>query len=557
MKQTHTFTLRFFLIGIGLVFTTSIRAIPASRITKTVTLVDGSVVTLRLVGDEFCHFYVDSLNQKYIKQQDGLYKKLEQSKSQNRMLRAAQMRDSKKATRLQRSAALAPRGLVILVNFQDLQFQQSNTAAVMDSMLNGANYTYDRSIGSVRKYFSDQSAGQYTPIFDVVGPITLPYDMAHYGTNDAEDYDVLPGDFVLHACSIASEIPGIDFSNYDFDQDGWLDFVYLIYAGYGEAESGNENELWPISWSLPATIAYGYSSLTDYTDSVQYSFGGKAIGLFAFSSELNYRTTYRNLRGFSPSNPKRNGIGTLCHEFSHVIGLKDYYDTEYGYNSSNNLTPGTYSLMDYGNYNMDGDVPPNYSNYDRYFLGWCTPTHLTDSQEVTIPNGDYSGYCITLNDSLPTPFDTAAVYYLENRQKTGWDAGISYHGMLIWKIRYDSALWYNNQVNTIYNDPHVMLIPAGGDYYDTNAIPFPGTGNITNYNDIANHSISNILEQDGNISFSFSSSYIPTPDIPDEPENPEAGFENPETDNAEKYIRDGQIYIRKNGEIYSILGSKL
>ena len=535
----------------------SIAAAPASRITKTVMLADGTTVSLRLVGDEFCHFYVDSLNQKYAKRPDGLFEKISQSQSQKKMLRAAQMRNSRGAKQLQRSASLAPRGLVILVNFQDLQFQQSNTAAEMDSMLNAENYTYDRSIGSVRKYFSDQSAGQYTPIFDVIGPVTLPQNMAYYGANDASGNDVLPGDFVLHACSIAAEIPGVDFNNYDSNQDGWLDFVYLIYAGYDEASSSIEDLLWPASWSLPAAIYFGNSSLTDYTDTLQFTFGGKAIGLFAYSSELNYRISNRNIRGFSLSNPKRNGIGTICHEFSHVIGLKDYYDTEYGYNYNNFLTPDAFSLMDCGNYNCDGDVPPNYSNYDRFLLGWCTPTLLTDSQEVVIPQDDYSGYCITLNDSLPTPFDTAAVYYLENRQKTGWDAGISYHGMLIWKIRYDSALWYNNQVNTIYNDPHVMLIPAGGDYYDTNAIPFPGTGNITNYNDIANHSISTILEQDGNISFSFSSSYIPTPDIPDEPENPEAGFENPETDNAEKYIRDGQIYIRKNGEIYSILGSKL
>lgn len=535
----------------------SIAAAPASRITKTVTLADGTTVSLRLVGDEFCHFYVDSLNQKYAKRPDGLFEKISQSQSQKKMLRAAQMRNSRGAKQLQRSASLAPRGLVILVNFQDLQFQQSNTAAEMDSMLNAENYTYDRSIGSVRKYFSDQSAGQYTPIFDVIGPVTLPQNMAYYGANDASGNDVLPGDFVLHACSIAAEIPGVDFNNYDSNQDGWLDFVYLIYAGYDEASSSIEDVLWPASWYLPAAIYFGNSSLTDYTDTLQFTFGGKTIGLFAYSSELNYRISNRNIRGFSLSNPKRNGIGTICHEFSHVIGLKDYYDTEYGYNYNNFLTPDAFSLMDCGNYNCDGDVPPNYSNYDRFLLGWCTPTLLTDSQEVVIPKDDYSGYCIALNDTQPTPFDTASVYYLENRQWTGWDAGIRYHGMLIWQIRYDSALWYNNKVNCTDNDLHVKLLSASGDYTNTTSIPFPGTGNITNYNDIANHSISSILEQGGKISFSFSSSYIPTPDIPDEPENPEAGFENSETDNAEKYIRNGQIYIRKNGEIYSILGSKL
>lgn len=554
MKQTHSFTLRILLIGIGVALTTSMRAIPASRITKTATLIDGSVVTLQLVGDEFCHFYVDSINQKYIRRQDGTYEKILSAESNRRMLRAVQKREDMRSPRMRQSTDLPPRGLVILVNFQDQQFHASNSAAEMDSLLNGKTYTYDLSIGSVRQYFYDQSAGQYNPFFDVVGPVTLPNNAAYYGSNNEDEDDVLPGDFVLHACSIAAEIPGIDFSNYDSDQDGWLDFVYLIYAGYGEADGGGENTLWPCSWDIPSSIYFGNCSLTDYMDTTQYTFGGKTIGKFAYSSELNYRTTIRNVRGFSLTNPKRNGIGTLCHEYSHVIGLLDYYDTEYGYNHENYLTPESFSLMGSGSYNIDGDVPPNYSVYDRFCLGWSSPTLLTDSQEVIIPQDNYSGYCITLNDVMPTPYDTAAVYYMENRQQNGWDIGLPHHGMLLWKIRFDLQLWIENKINCPENDPHIMIVSAGGDYYYDSRIPFPGTRNVTSYMDIPDHYISSITEQDSTIRFIFSSYFISETE---EPGTTESELYDCSTDSTEKIIHNGQLYIRKNGNIYSIFGTKL
>ena len=555
MKQTHSFTLRILFLGIGLVLTTSLRAIPASRISKTITLPDGSMVTLQLTGDEFCHFYVDSTNQKYICRENSTFEKLPTAETSKRMLRAAQKREERRAPLMRQTTTdLPPRGLVILVNFPDVQFKTSNSVAEMDSLLNGKNYTYDLSIGSVSQYFSDQSAGQYRPIFDVVGPVTLPYNANYYGANNEDGDDVLPGDFVIHACSIAAQIPGIDFNNYDSNQDGWLDFVYLIYAGYGEADSGIENTLWPISWSVPSSIYFGNCSLTDYTDTLQYTFGGKTINQFAYSSELNYYITIQNLRGFSLSNPKRNGIGTLCHEFSHVIGLRDYYDTEYGYNYEHSLTPGSFSLMNTGCYNMDGDVPPDYSVYDRFCMGWSTPTLLTDSQEVIIPQDNYSGYCITLDDVMPTPFDTTAVYYIENRQKNGWDVGLPHHGMLLWKIRFDSQLWYENKVNCPENDPHVMIVSAGGDYYYDSRIPFPGTRNVTSYMDIPGHYISSITEQDSTINFIFSSSCTSEKE---EPGTTESGLYDFSTESTEKFIHNGQLYIRKNGNSYSILGTKL
>ena len=546
-------------------------AVQAARTTFTGQTTTGKTITVQLVGDEFYHAFVDSLGQYYQRLADGRYQAIEQQEVAQRRLRASQKVEMSKRLKVgaasmskrlidkmpaSQSDSLSPRGLVILVNFSDLSFRASNTAAVMDSMLNGQSYTYDRSIGSAAQYFSDQSLGQYRPHFDVVGPVTLPHTMAHYGANDDNGDDLLPGDFVLHACSIASTLPGVDFNNYDQDQDGWLDFVYLIYAGYAEAESSEEDELWPISWTIPGAIYYGKCSLTDNMDTAQYTFNGKTIGSFAYSQELNFAASYWEQRGFSMTNPKRQGIGTFCHEFSHVLGLMDYYDTKYGYNYDNDLTPGCWSLMDNGNYNMGGDVPPNYSVYDRFALGWTTPTLLLDSQVVSLPYTNLSGYCITLNDSMPTPYDETATYYIENRQAQGWDAPIEAHGMLIWEVRYDWYLWYYDQVNVNDDDLHMRLISAVEDatYYEYK--PFPGEQQVRSYSNIPDHYISQITEQDSVISFMYTSTLIPEdPDLPGE--QPQAIDDINSSDSApRKVIRDGQLFILSGDEVYSILGIK-
>jgi M6 family metalloprotease-like protein len=138
---------------------------------------------------------------------------------------------------------LAPRGLVILVNFLDVHFRDINTVADMDSMLNGHNYKYHKSYGSAKRYFEDQSLGQYSPVFDVVGPIQLPDSLSYYGRNlsNRRGADAKAPDMVLKACSIASQLPGVDLSLYDTDNNGDLDIVYVIYAGYGESDSHIDN----------------------------------------------------------------------------------------------------------------------------------------------------------------------------------------------------------------------------------------------------------------------------------------------------------------------------
>jgi len=501
-------------------------AVPAKRITDNLRTTYGTVVEVQLVGDEFGHWYVDAQNNHYT-MQDGLLKPLTEAAFSQQKLRADNRRKERNELYITRNNGarraperaqmlnISPRGLLILVNFSDKQFQASNSHAEMDSMLNGHNYSYDISIGSAREYFYAQSGGLYNPQFDVVGPVTLPQTMAYYGGNGSggEGDDSKLGDMVLHACSIASQVDGIDFRNYDNNNDGKMDFVYLIYAGYGEADGGGDNTIWPASWDMASAILAGYTSLNSeaYYNTANYSYDGVVIGSFAYSAELNYYNSCRYpTRGYTRSNPMRAGIGTFCHEFSHVIGLPDYYDTEYGTNYDNNLTPGLWSLMDGGSYNEDGEVPPSYSIYDKYFVGWATPTLLNTACDDTLQADGFSGRYITSNGSVATPTTTNTVYYLENRQQSGWDKGLPGHGMLVWKVNYDQSAWEANIVNNTDNNPLVTYIPADNiysDYQGDSGDPFPGTSSVTSYNGISNYQLSNISEANGVVTFHFGEKY--------------------------------------------------
>ena len=320
---------------------------------------------------------------------------------------------------------LAPRGLVILVNYSDRPFQSTNTQTAISEMLNGTSYNHNGATGSAKKYFSDQSNGSYSPVFDVVGPVNVSKNMSYYGQNDANDEDMYVGDLVEEACSLANTQFSVDFSQYDGNQDGFVDFVYILYAGYGENITGSDpSTIWPHNFYMEY---YGTTP----------NFDGKKVNNYACSSELD-----------GASGTVRSGIGTFCHEFSHVLGLPDYYDTNYGTNYKNKATPGEWTLMDQGSYNNYGKTPPNYSAYDKYFLGWVTPTLMKTAANVTMNSAATHDYrVVTTAGTLPTARSTSAAWYFENRQQTGWDKYVPGTGLLVTKVQYNSTAWNGNKPN--------------------------------------------------------------------------------------------------------------
>ena len=340
----------------------------------------------------------------------------------------------------------SPRALVILVEFSDLGFQSATPKTDYEDMLNGENYTYNGAMGSCRKYYSDNSVGQFEPVFDVYGPVELERDYRYYGQNNPlTGSDLHAGDMVIEACrAMEGEI---DFSVYDTDGDGVIDNVYVFYAGYGAADSGQPDRIWPHSYDLSR-------------DERRVVVGGKRLGNYACSNEINYNTG------------RMTGIGTFVHEFGHCLGLPDMYNTV---SQSASFTPGEWDFMDYGMYNNQMRTPPCSSAYERFFLGWMEPAELIEPENLSLsPISENNAYIIRTNSA-------DEYFLLENRQPAGWDSYIPGHGMLVWHIDYNKNVWDENRVNSNPSHQYVDIEEADNqrDLSSMAGDAFPGSANVT------------------------------------------------------------------------------
>ena len=533
---------KIFNLFVAMLVVTASYAVPARPGWQTKTQPDGTTIEVQLVGDEFYHYWVnrdglpvecDGNGYWQIVGDEAMKAKGERLKVKGESLKAK----DKKAKAPTKGS---PKGLVLLVNFKDVSFNSGNTQSAMSDMMNSDSYTYNGATGSVRKYFSDQSAGKYTPQFDVVGPVTLPYNLSHYGANGSDDNDLLPADIVVEACSIANALHNVDFTQYDSDNDNIVDFVYVIYAGKGEADGGAANTIRPHSWDVYSAEYYGNCS---YGESKR-KFDGKYLYQYACSGEIDGQSG------------KRAGIGAIAHEFSHVIGMPDLYDIDYGQNYENDATPGAWHVMDDGSYNNDCKTPPSYTIYDKYYLGWLTPENLGNTaQELTLNANE--GYQLASSNSLLTATSTNTVYYIENRQNSGWDAALPGHGMLIWKIMYNQTAWDDNGPNDTNGTIRYALVSASGKTtgLGTAADPFPGTSNKTTWSGLSGKPLKDITEKNGVITLTYiekTSTSEPTdPEEPTEPSTPsgavtfdadvDKGNAGTDSNNATEYT------ISKNG----------
>lgn len=493
-----------------LVLTVITYAVPARGGWQTKTQPDGTTIQVQLVGDEFYHYWIDQDGNQVQYTADGKWEIIHQESMSATRIARQQAASKMRSLRTEAMAGnLAARGLVILVNFNDVFFKSENTQSAMSDLMNGDNYTYQGATGSTRKYFSDQSDGQYAPEFDVIGPVTLPKNMSYYGGNDnKQGSDLKPGDMVVEACSIANANFDVDFTRYDNDNDGYVDFVYIIYAGKGEADGGGDNTIWPHAWDIASAYYFGNSS---YSTS-QSVFDGKTVKKYACSGEINGHTN------------QRTGIGTIVHEFSHVIGLPDVYDIDYGQNHKNEMTPGSWHLMDHGSYCNEGKTPPNYTIYDKYYLGWKSPITLTHSglnlSLKAAGESEFEAYQIT-SDASPQPAtSTTTAYYIENRQQSGWDAHLPGHGLIIWKVTYDQKTWDENGPNDTDGVLRYAILSASGKTtgISSAADPFPGTYRVTTWNDKAGNILTDITESNGIIQLTYINN-----SLPEEPTDPESG----------------------------------
>lgn len=405
------------------------------------------------------------------------------------------------------------RGLIILAEYADMKFSCQDINEVYDRLANEKDYNGPYATGSIRDYFTDQSAGLFEPEFDVVGPVTLPGKMSHYGL----DENVV--DLMVDACTVADRDFDVDFSRYDFNDDGTVDFVYVVYAGYSEAQGAAEDTMWPQS--------------VDLTYKTWKMFDNMYLGQSSCSSELKGCT-----------GNEIDGIGTFCHEFSHILGLPDIYDPMYsGYHGMM-----YWDVMDVGLYNNDSRTPSGYTAMDKYSLGWLEPT-VVEGQMNNVelePLSSSNKAVFIVNEE-----DENEYFVLENRQLEGWDSALPGHGLLVSHVHYVPSLWQSNRVNTaVAGYEHVALVPADNvTSMETLATDtYPGDNGL--YTELSANSVPamtwrqggnachvsvvNIRESQGVISFDFSDSPSGVSAVDAEREYLKVGKGFVDIDNAER-----------------------
>ncbi|MCH4156571.1 MAG: M6 family metalloprotease domain-containing protein [Muribaculaceae bacterium] len=528
MKKSIFLAIVFALFGFVTAF-----AVPACPEPATVTQPDGSALTIRLVGDEFMHFTTTLDGYTVVKRSDGFYvyaslvddalvptsvvaRDVNQRTVSDRKFlygvkknihpdaKAARLKHSLLNNRVKKAGSAQPKlydykkfhGLIILVNFNDRKFSRADSHAVFDSIVCARNFKGFKDVvtdtlipytGSVCDYFHDNSAGKFDPKFDVVGPVDVDYSCTYPHAGDS----IEP---VVKAAVTAAD-PLVNYADYDIDKNGSVDMIFFIFAGYGANFSDNNRAY---VWPHAANFNQFDSNIT---------LDGVNFGRYACSTEIF---------GHESGSHHIDGISVICHEFTHVLGTMDLYDTDYEGSGGESITPSLWSLMALGGYLDNGFTPAGYGLYERYTAGFTTPQLISTAGSYSLDpiNISNTGYRIN------SPQDN--VYFLlENRQQTGWDKFLPGHGLLVFRVdSTDVSVWEGNTVNVNPAYNYYELLRADCQYYsdgyfrDSSYDPFPGTGNVTQLNNattpnLRTHSgldcplvLSGITESNGVITFS-------------------------------------------------------
>lgn len=494
------------------------KAIPAYPGLMSLQQPDGSMLTVQKHGDEYMHFTTTADGYTVMLRADGYYcyaqfdadgqlkptscvahDAAQRSADERLWLNgvtkcltptmtaeaAARRQNDESARARARAAAQAKaplfdysnfRGLIILAEFKDRQFSREDYPQILEDMVNQADYKGYGNVGSgvftgsVRDYFYDNSTGMFEPQFDIVGP---------YNLNVSENYPQQTNRAAQLMKRVADAADkDVDFSQYDLDHDGVVDMVYIIFAGYGAHYAAEEDTklIWPHASEFFDMSTYNYI----YKDGVR-------LGSYACSTELLGTPTYLNFF---------EGIGTMCHEFGHVLGLPDFYDTDYEKNGQS-IHPGDWTIMAGGGYQNYGRTPSGYTLYERYSLGFATPAVLSEEGSYELEAVAESNFGYRLNTEVKKEF-----FLIENRQRTSkWDQYLPGHGMIVFRVDSTNMnVWMRNEVNSNPNHNYFELLRAGGSKTESGSTsdPFPGSKKVTVLNNET--SPANLLTWSGKVS---------------------------------------------------------
>ncbi len=449
---------------------------PASPELMRHTNPDGTVIEYYMSGDEKFHYLTDRDRTLVLERQGQTIAPMVKN-GQKLMLNDANIAMlkneivgtpivSNSAGKVNRMAALDVSGrstyptkgevhaCVILLEYADTPFSMANPQEQFSRLCNEKGYSDFGSNGSAKDYFEACSGGQFSPTFDVYGPIKLEHDAKWYVGADDPSVDLVnKHESVRFGIAIKEALEAldgeVDFSIYDYDKNGEIDNIFFFFSGYGRADTGDIYTVWPHQanfWRF-TNMYPSYLGLDRlYVDGVEMT-------TYACSCELNGSSTIP-----PASRPWVDGIGAFCHEYSHVLGLPDMYDVS----GSGTVTPGTYTVMDQGSYNDKSTCPPLFSAYEKWVCNWIEYEDLVDGQDVTL-RAQTSENPNVYRIRVPRPGTNryyAEYFLVEARNAKGWDRTLPSHGMLLWRINYDATSWSLNQVN-VNKTPKIELIKSG------------------------------------------------------------------------------------------------
>ena len=350
------------------------------------------------------------------------------------------------------NASVKPKGTpvypVILVEFPDMKFTETCDAAFFQKHFNAEHYTGEGGPGSVRDYFIAQSDSQFCPAFDIVGPVTVSKKLANYGGNSGGKDKA---DGTLAGEAIDSAVAhGVDFNKY-VTEGNKVPFVAIVYAGYGEQVNGEyPNAVW-----------------AQYLYTIGHENGGKTFSTALLVNEI---------ADYDDTGAKPDGIGTFCHEFSHAMGLPDFYPT----NGLSLFGLDYWDLMDWGQYQDFGHRPVGYSAYERMFMGWLNPVNLGEDKQF-VELSPLAGQAGVRSALVPNTYDTSGHEYLllENRTESPWFSSAYGEGMLVYHIDYNLQAWQDNNVNIDPAHQRITILPADDkltpSVYNENGVKFYAT----------------------------------------------------------------------------------
>jgi len=340
--------------------------------------------------------------------------------------------------------------------------------SVFESMLNGEGSLTDL---TMRKYWQDMSANNFILNIDVVGPVTVSKGWQYYGRNRGGT-DNLPGEFVSEAVRLAhssGEIArvsqGRGFKKYANFNPNIVDAVIVVFAGPGEENAdGPTDAMWSHSWDLFS------ASRSRRGGRGPILLDGVLINNYLIVPEITHTI----------SGVGHPSVGVFCHEFGHVLGLQDLYDT-----SGETRGTGSWSLMSQGSWGSgNGKDPAPLLAWERKFIS----DRLRGNKWVDIKElSKVSAQNITVEDiespsrtAYKIPLNSAQYLILEGKTAASGDGKKYVYGTGILATHINETIInrysHNNKVNAGRNRAHgITVVEAAGTLQG-------GTGYLWNVN---------------------------------------------------------------------------